>query len=79
MKIIKPGNICHTKRFTCERCGCIWEAEKGEYEPTPQLAVMHDGLNSYWMKCPTCKNYSDTYEDVWTQYLNKIKEITVEA
>lgn len=59
MKIIKEGKIDTTRRFHCERCGCVWEAEKGEYESTPQMAQQHDGLKAYWMKCPTCGNYVD--------------------
>ena len=32
IKIIKPGKIPDTtKRFECSRCGCIFEADKGDY------------------------------------------------
>lgn len=55
MKIIKEGKIGTTRRFNCERCGCIWEAKKGEYEPTPPVG----DLKFYWMKCPTCGKYVD--------------------
>lgn len=59
MKIIKEGNINATKRFECKRCGCIWEADKGEYEYTPLMAIQHDNLKPYWMKCPICKSCVD--------------------
>ena len=55
MKIIKKG-IRPTlfKRFICANCGCIWEAEKGEYNSTSQLGMIHDGLKAYNMNCPCC-------------------------
>lgn len=35
MKIIKKGRIekvKRTKRFQCHECGCVFEADQGEYE-----------------------------------------------
>lgn len=57
MKIIKEGNkeIAMAKRaklveFSCPLCGCVWQANKDEYE---------DGSNQYdgaifYCDCPTC-------------------------
>lgn len=60
MKIIREGYVkSNTKRFHCKKCGCIWEAETGEYEVTSQMAQQHDGIKAYWMICPTCKNCVD--------------------
>ena len=56
MKIIKEGiRLTLTKRFIRTNCGCIWEAEKGEYNITSYLGMMHDGLKaSFNMNCPCC-------------------------
>lgn len=58
MKIIKQGlpkeeveRIAQaTKQFTCERCGCIFEADKDEY------SIRQCGYNEteYYCKCPNC-------------------------
>ena len=54
MKIIKRGKVpVHTKQFTCDYCGTVFEAEKGEYKGCGQIAYMHDGL-LYQCKCPIC-------------------------
>ena len=53
MKIIKKGfRPTITKRFICADCGCIREAEKGEYNVTSHLGMIHDGLKAYNMNCP---------------------------
>ena len=52
MIIIKQGDpdaIKNYKRFKCNRCGCIWKAEKGEYKFGSQY---NEGY--YHMPCPTC-------------------------
>ena len=54
MKIIKEGNLeklNKTKRFACEYCGCIFEANITEYK----LGVDHNETYAY-AKCPTCSN-----------------------
>lgn len=58
MKIIKQGKskekleaiLKATKRFECTTCGCIFEADKGEYTHTTQYNETH-----YYCKCPNCK------------------------
>ena len=32
IKIIKPGKPGEIKRFTCSRCGCVFEADRDDYE-----------------------------------------------
>ena len=60
MKIIKKGiRPTITKRFICKNCGCIWEAEKGEFNMTSQIAMIHDGLKAFNMKCPCCGVFVD--------------------
>ena len=60
MKIIKKGiRPTITKKFICTNCGCIWEAEKGEYNVTSYLGMMHDGLKAYSMNCPCCGAFVD--------------------
>lgn len=62
MKIVRMGKTePTTKRITCEYCGCIFEAEREEYNITSQLGVMHDGLQAYNCICPCCKK--STYFD----------------
>lgn len=62
MKIIKDGTIPSTIiRFICDNCGCVFDAEKGEYECSSQMEVMHDGLGAYKCECPCCKRI--TYAD----------------
>jgi transcription elongation factor Elf1 len=53
MRTIKHGNIGNTQKFTCAACGCIFEAERSEWE----LRVFWD----VWKKrnvaianCPDC-------------------------
>lgn len=53
MKIIQPGDLNKpkkTKRFTCDNCGCIFEADKTEYK------AEDSGRNEtfYHADCPTC-------------------------
>ena len=61
MIIIKEGNRpAIIKRFTCKNCGCIWEAEKGEYNVTSQYGIIHDGLKAFNMNCPCCGKIVDT-------------------
>lgn len=52
MKIIKEGTIpSTTKRFTCPKCGCIFECESGEY--SRYTDCYNDAYCSAF--CPTCK------------------------
>lgn len=53
MKIIKEGDLERLKsarRFECEKCGCIWEANGSEYLTQTDFRNGH----YYVMKCPTC-------------------------
>ena len=57
MNIIKDGTITvPIIRFECNNCGCVFEADKGEYKYSSQMEVMHDGLGAYKCECPCCKN-----------------------
>lgn len=52
MIIIKQGDpdaIKEYKRFECKKCGCIWEAERGEYKSGNQYNETY-----YYSTCPTC-------------------------
>lgn len=58
MKIIKDGKIPSTvKRFKCTRCGCVFEADKGEYKSE----IYFEG-KIFYCKCPCCKE--DTIHDI---------------
>ena len=53
MEIIQKGNINAIKgniQFECERCGCIFKADKDEYET---MLDCHNEL-IYLCNCPTC-------------------------
>lgn len=58
MKIIKEGKtkeelekiLKNTKRFECKTCGCIFEADDGEYE------LEEDWIyTTYHCRCPNCE------------------------
>lgn len=62
MKIIKEGDLARvtsTRRFECERCGAIWEADASEYR------VECDFRNGHYcvMACPTCRRDVIVYPD----------------
>lgn len=53
IKIIQRGDLSllrKYKRFTCDKCGCIWEADKDHYKYSGNQI---DGDN-YCCSCPTC-------------------------
>jgi len=55
MKIIKPGDktrLQQTKRFLCEDCGCIFEANKGEYRFDNDRNII-----TCICTCPECNRY----------------------
>lgn len=57
MKILVLGNLAvvnEVKRFRCDYCGCVFDAEKGEYDIADSLAQQKDNLEAYSM-CPCCK------------------------
>ena len=52
MKIIKEGSLnllLGIKRFECRNCGCIFEAEEGEYKHGQQY-----NEDYYYCDCPYC-------------------------
>lgn len=52
MRIIKKGNkdkLKETKHFLCSRCGCEFEADKGEYGVGEQYNEIY-----FYHSCPTC-------------------------
>lgn len=57
MKIIKQGKskeelkaiLNKTKRFECKTCGCIFEANEGEYKFEEDYIY-----STYYCKCPNC-------------------------
>ena len=59
MRVIIEGDLSllkKEKQFRCERCGCIWYAEEGEYKNESNQI---DG-SLYACQCPTCKNWTYT-------------------
>lgn len=54
MTIIRPGNeaaINTIVRFSCDMCGCLFEADSSEYK------IQRDFRNGRYFSCPcpTCK------------------------
>ena len=53
MEIIKKGDIgqvIESKMFECKRCGCVFKAERSEYES--KMDCRNDMY--YLCDCPTC-------------------------
>lgn len=62
MKIIQDGNPDKLKeivRFTCKKCDCIFEAEKGEYKTDSQYNETY-----YICECPFCHNSCSSNKQV---------------
>jgi len=58
MKIIKEGDLNKIKkirRFKCEKCGCIFEAEEDEYKCGNQYNEIY-----YYCSCPCCNQTAYT-------------------
>lgn len=61
MNIIKQGKtkeelkaiLNRTKRFKCKTCGCVFEADEGEYEFEEDYIY-----STFYCKCPNCGNHS---------------------
>ena len=52
IKIIKPGKKPETtERFECPHCGCVFEADRDDYEEEFNL---RGGCYCYAVDCPTC-------------------------
>lgn len=52
MKIIqhgRPKSVFIVKRFKCSNCGCVFEADKGEYK-----VGSHYNETYYYCPCPDC-------------------------
>lgn len=65
IKIIKPGKTKEpkgTRRFTCIRCGCVFDADHGDYE------IIDGQYNEtvYWAFCPNCH-----YSTCWSEPLDE--------
>ena len=51
MRIIRPGAELNLKIFECEVCGCLFEANRNEYE----LIFSKNNDNDIYIKCE-CSN-----------------------
>ena len=56
-----PNKTRAVKRFRCDYCGCVFDAEKGEYQSAEALAQQKDNLEAYSM-CPCCRR------KVWREF-----------
>lgn len=62
-RIIKKGDlnkIYKIKTFNCDHCGCIFEADLGDYKRGSQYNEVY-----YYVPCPYCNSivYKDEGED----------------
>lgn len=58
MKIIKEGKkeiLSKDKRFECDQCGCIFEANESEYKTEYEDCYFY-----HYCKCPFCENWTYT-------------------
>ena len=62
MKIIKSGDRKKPRRFTCGMCGCVFEAEKEEYNTT-YTNGRGELITKYSAKCPECEFEVIEFED----------------
>lgn len=56
MRVIKQGEYSECRRlqvFGCKRCGCVFEADKYEYEAASQVESVFDGIVAK-CRCPQC-------------------------
>lgn len=69
MKIIKHGmmnEIETSKRFECDTCKCIFEAEKGEYEISILFGWL-ENVRLYSCKCPECSSNCSLIEYIYSK------------
>lgn len=56
MKILKHGKPQGiTRTFSCQSCGCEFEAEKEEYNKVLHGSALGMQIVSYNCKCPECE------------------------
>lgn len=59
IKIIKPGKIKNprdTRRFTCLLCGCVFDADRGDYEAV-MICSQLDDVIVHQAVCPACHKW----------------------
>ena len=49
----------NARRFQCEACGCVWEADRSEYHRETDFRNGH----YYVCKCPTCERDTISYPE----------------
>lgn len=58
MKIIRQGKYdgpeTRPHRFVCKRCGCIWEADPGEFNISQMMGNDEVIMQDFTCRCPTC-------------------------
>ena len=61
--IIKDADHTERKEFTCFNCGCVFQADKWDYE-----IWNPNGTWAYRIACPICKDYR------WRKYNKHLKK-----
>ena len=60
IKIIKPGkfkNPKDTRRFLCLNCGCVFDADRGDYEAFTICSQLDDVI-VHQAICPSCHKWA---------------------
>ena len=63
MNILVEGKVKEEPiiRFSCKECGCVFEAEYGEYRGPTYAEAMHDDISAV-CECPFCHNNVYAYD-----------------
>lgn len=59
IKIIKPGKLKNpkdTRRFLCLNCGCVFDADRGDYEAVTIRNQLDDEI-AHQAICPACHKW----------------------
>jgi hypothetical protein len=59
IKIIKPGKLKNpkdTRRFFCLNCGCVFDADRGDYEAVTTRNQLDDEI-THQAICPACHKW----------------------
>lgn len=63
MRILKAGDVerlKQIKKFECQACGCVFEADITEYR---YQYSQREGEGWYEVKCPTCDKWVTTSDE----------------
>lgn len=74
MKIIKYPPKPVQVKAKCDRCGCCFIAEKGEFRPPNIFERVFMLYDDYVAKCPFCGHRCECYEYILRDGFNEFDE-----